>query len=350
MALVGLAGVGFEAPPGRSWVAAGCAEILMDALRHKGSSRSQGACMTVEYSNLNDRSPGWFLRLARRLLPGVGLVENQIKPYAQAWHERNLEALASVGPLWVVLGDSLSQGVGASSIEYSWVLQTWRALAGHGVHYRIVNLSFSGARVSDVLDRQIPALAGLPAAPELVTVLMAATTSSSATCGHACPGTTARCWLRFPKERWSRPCPGRAVSRPRSTGSCAKPRTPERSWRCRCTTRPTAAPRTTSTRATPATRRSPPTSPPRSSRAGDPSGRSCLPGRRQSHDHHRGRRHGIVVADLDLDVALLLRMPARAGRRRRSLALRPTVASGQTIMEAISRAGTNGLTCGFEWS
>jgi len=131
--------------------------------------------MTVEYSNLNDRSPGWFLRLARRLLPGVGLVENQIKPYAQAWHERNLEALASVGPLWVVLGDSLSQGVGASSIEYSWVLQTWRALAGHGVHYRIVNLSFSGARVSDVLDRQIPALAGLPAAPELVTVLMAAT-------------------------------------------------------------------------------------------------------------------------------------------------------------------------------
>ena len=54
--------------------------------------------MTFEYSNLNDRSPGWFFRLARRLLPGVGLVENEIKPYAQAWHERNLEALASAGP------------------------------------------------------------------------------------------------------------------------------------------------------------------------------------------------------------------------------------------------------------
>ncbi len=52
--------------------------------------------MTFEYSNLNDRSPGWFLRLARRLLPGVGLVENEIKPYAAAWHERNLEALASL--------------------------------------------------------------------------------------------------------------------------------------------------------------------------------------------------------------------------------------------------------------
>jgi len=128
--------------------------------------------MAFEYSNLNDRSPGWFFRLARRLLPGVGLVENEIRPYAEAWTERNLEALASAGPLWVVLGDSLSQGVGASSIEHSWVLQTWRALADRGIRYRIVNLSFSGARVSDVLTRQIPALAGLSATPELVTVLI----------------------------------------------------------------------------------------------------------------------------------------------------------------------------------
>ena len=128
--------------------------------------------MTFEYSNLNDRSPGWFIRLARRVLPGVGLVENEIKLYAEAWQERNLEALASADPLWVVLGDSLSQGVGASSIEHSWVLETQRTLAGRGFRYRIVNLSFSGARVSDVLNRQIPALAGLSAAPRLTTVLI----------------------------------------------------------------------------------------------------------------------------------------------------------------------------------
>jgi lysophospholipase L1-like esterase len=128
--------------------------------------------VTFEYSNLNDRSPGWFLRVARRLLPGVGLVENEIKPYAEAWQERNLEALASADPLWVVLGDSLSQGVGASSIEHSWVLETQRTLADHGFRYRIVNLSFSGARVSDVVSRQLPALAGLPDAPELITVLI----------------------------------------------------------------------------------------------------------------------------------------------------------------------------------
>ena len=128
--------------------------------------------MTFEYPNLNERSPGWLLRLARRVLPGVGLVENEIRPYAATWQQRNLEALASAGPLWVVLGDSLSQGVGASSIEHSWVLRTWRALADRGLRYRVVNLSFSGARVDDVLDRQIPALAGLAAAPDLVTVLI----------------------------------------------------------------------------------------------------------------------------------------------------------------------------------
>src|ERR1700761_508493 len=136
---------------------------------HHGHGKAH---MAFEYSNLNDRAPSWLLRLARRLLPGVGLVENEIKPYAQAWQERNLEALASGDPLWVVLGDSLSQGVGASSVERGWVPQAQRALAEHGIRYRIVNLSFSGARVSDVVDRQIPALAGLSATPELITVLI----------------------------------------------------------------------------------------------------------------------------------------------------------------------------------
>jgi lysophospholipase L1-like esterase len=128
--------------------------------------------MAFEYSNLNDRSPGRLFRLVRRVLPGVGLVENEIKPYAEAWTKRNLAALASADPLWVVLGDSLSQGVGASSVEHGWVPQAQRALADRGARYRIVNLSFSGARVSDVLTRQIPALAGLSAVPELVTVLI----------------------------------------------------------------------------------------------------------------------------------------------------------------------------------
>src|ERR1700761_4901152 len=142
------------------------------ALVRGDNGRDGGTCVTFEYSNLNDRTPGWLFRLSRRLLPGVGLVENEIKPYAAAWGERNLDALACTDPLWVVLGDSLSQGIGASSVDRGWVPQTQRALAGRGVRYRVVNLSFSGARVGDVCDRQIPALAGLSAAPDLVTVLI----------------------------------------------------------------------------------------------------------------------------------------------------------------------------------
>ena len=128
--------------------------------------------MTFDYSNLSDRPPGRFVSVARRVLRGVARVEDQIPVYAAAWHAHNVAALGSTDPLWVVLGDSLSQGVGASSIEYGWVLQTQRALAERGLTYRVVNLSISGARVADVLDRELPALAGLAVTPDLVTVLI----------------------------------------------------------------------------------------------------------------------------------------------------------------------------------
>jgi lysophospholipase L1-like esterase len=128
--------------------------------------------VTFSYSNLSGRPSSHVLNLLARILPGVRKVENEIAPYAAAWHEHNLAALASTDPLWVVLGDSLSQGVGASSIGHSWVLQAQRRLAAVGPNFRIINLSVSGATVPDVLDRQIPALNGLAAVPAMVTVLI----------------------------------------------------------------------------------------------------------------------------------------------------------------------------------
>ena len=113
--------------------------------------------VTFSYSNLSGRPSSHVLNLLARILPGVRKVENEIAPYAAAWHEHNLAALASTDPLWVVLGDSLSQGVGASSIGHSWVLQAQRQLAAVDRNFRIINLSVSGATVPDVLDRQIPA-------------------------------------------------------------------------------------------------------------------------------------------------------------------------------------------------
>jgi len=127
---------------------------------------------TFSYSNLSGRSSSRVLNLLARILPGVKKVENEIAPYAAAWHEHNLVALASADPLWVVLGDSLSQGVGASSIEQSWVLVAGRQLAAAGHAYRIINFSVSGATVPDLLERQLPAMNGLGAVPDVVTVLI----------------------------------------------------------------------------------------------------------------------------------------------------------------------------------
>ncbi|MGI8666691.1 MAG: SGNH/GDSL hydrolase family protein, partial [Jatrophihabitans sp.] len=124
------------------------------------------------YSNRSGRPPGPFVSLAGRLLPGVRQVQEQIVPYAMAWQRANQQAMAEVGPLWVVLGDSLSQGVGASAHDRGWVGQLAERLRAQNRISRVLNLSVSGARVADVLERQLPALSALPQPPELVTLLI----------------------------------------------------------------------------------------------------------------------------------------------------------------------------------
>jgi lysophospholipase L1-like esterase len=127
---------------------------------------------TFAYENLNHRRPTVLGRALRHLVPGVGRVAAQTPPYAAWWRARNLEALEEDGPLWVVLGDSMSQGIGASSVHRGWVPRVRGALHARGVPVRVVNLSFSGARTTDVLERQLPALAGLGAAPDATTLLV----------------------------------------------------------------------------------------------------------------------------------------------------------------------------------
>ena len=89
--------------------------------------------------------------------------------------EANDDALRQDGPLWVVIGDSMTQGIGASDPEREWVGQLRDRWATQGHPYRVVNLAVTGARVDDVLDRQLPGLDRLIALghrPELVTVLV----------------------------------------------------------------------------------------------------------------------------------------------------------------------------------
>ena len=111
---------------------------------------------------------------------------DHVDRYALAWAEHNERALAADGPLWVVLGDSAAQGVGASAHDRGYVGVVLARLRAHdGRPWRVVNLSVSGARTRDVVDRQSPAASDLPA--DLVTALVGGNDA-----------------LRTKEDRWSR--------------------------------------------------------------------------------------------------------------------------------------------------
>ena len=114
-------------------------------------------------------------RAVRIFLPGVRKVHAQVAHYAAEWERANGAALAGAGPLWVVLGDSTAQGIGAPSWDEGYVGQLRRALDDGSQHpWRVVNLSRSGARTDDVLDRQLPALEALGSPADLVTCAIGA--------------------------------------------------------------------------------------------------------------------------------------------------------------------------------
>ena len=73
------------------------------------------------------------------------------------------------GLLYVALGDSAAQGVGASPPERGYVgLLATDLRTRCGCPVQVVNLSVSGARVTDVLHQQVPRLKALR--PDIVTV------------------------------------------------------------------------------------------------------------------------------------------------------------------------------------
>ena len=95
----------------------------------------------------------------------------QVDAYAAAWAAANATAREAAGPLWVVLGDSAAQGVGASTHLSGYVgVVRGRLEAADGLPWRVLNLSRSGARTREVVDVQWPAAAGLGA--DLVTAVV----------------------------------------------------------------------------------------------------------------------------------------------------------------------------------
>ncbi len=108
------------------------------------------------------------------MAPGVRAVRSQIRPYADAWHRANAKALRQSGPVWLVLGDSTAQGIGASAYDRGWVGQLAERLSTEGADWRVINLSQSGGRVRDVLGVQLPLAGGLDLDPALITVAVGA--------------------------------------------------------------------------------------------------------------------------------------------------------------------------------
>lgn len=75
------------------------------------------------------------------------------------------------GLLYVAIGDSAAQGIGASKPAKGYVgLIAERLRSRTGQPVTVVNLSSSGARIDDVMERQIPALQALNRKPDVVTV------------------------------------------------------------------------------------------------------------------------------------------------------------------------------------
>ncbi len=132
------------------------------------------ATPAFDYTNHSPRPSSRWLKAASLVMPGIRRVQGQITPYANSWTRANQAALQHAHPLWVVIGDSMSQGIGASSYDKGWVGLLQHKLTDRGQHYRVINLSMSGARVRDALDLQLPVLRQLDVKPELVTVLIGA--------------------------------------------------------------------------------------------------------------------------------------------------------------------------------
>ncbi len=114
-----------------------------------------------------------FADLAARFHQGIAEVDATIEPFAQTWDEWNHDALQADGPLWVALGDSVTQGVGASSPASAYAalaLRDLRELTGRP--WRLINLSMSGARCRDVLESQLPVLDDHDLGPAVVTAVI----------------------------------------------------------------------------------------------------------------------------------------------------------------------------------
>ena len=134
--------------------------------------------VTVDFEPMPRRDAGAFTQLAGRASNEVAKIDATRESHAQFWDAWNVAALKETGPLWVALGDSSTQGIGASDPEDSWVPNVLDRLRHHtGEPWRVINLSITGGQFSDVVAHQLPRIDQLSAAghePALATAIIGA--------------------------------------------------------------------------------------------------------------------------------------------------------------------------------
>lgn len=102
----------------------------------------------------------------------VGELYTQLARYQRYWDMVNKKPIGDNDLVYVAFGDSAAQGVGASRPDKGYVGLLVRQMAGEQdspVH--VINLSKSGAKVSDVLQSQLPAYESLNISnPQVITI------------------------------------------------------------------------------------------------------------------------------------------------------------------------------------
>ena len=108
-----------------------------------------------------------------KLSDGIAAINATIEPRAQFWDQWNANTFDNKGPLWIALGDSVTQGIGSSTPEMSYVsIVLERLILRTGLPWRVLNLSMSGGRFDDVTKRQLPALRSSGLRADLVTSII----------------------------------------------------------------------------------------------------------------------------------------------------------------------------------
>lgn len=111
---------------------------------------------------------GLLLVVSMRLL----LIKRSVETYKAYWAARAEAPIPADSILYVALGDSAAQGIGASKPEKGYVgLIATKLAAQKGKPVHVVNISATGATAEDVIQYQLPVFRTLPVASDTVVTL-----------------------------------------------------------------------------------------------------------------------------------------------------------------------------------